>query len=303
MKPKVTIAIPAFNNEKHIADAIKSALNQNYPHKEILVLDDCSTDATVIVARTFSEARLIINRKNFGIGSNLAYAMEEAKGKYVVYLCADDIFADDNVVSDIVKIFDSMSSVGVIGRYYYYFYDGFDGAIGVCRERNILISSCCPSGMAFRRQDVVGTNRIFIEMPFIVSQYLKKWRWTMIEYDTVAARFHPGGNTGTKKSYYTESPLQNWVDLLGDKSFKDYQSFIMLKNRASHMLWREICLTVKLNKSVLKDWAFYGHVLIALIFPSFLLRRFTNFYRNRISRLSAKIIKRESVDCNGRNDK
>lgn len=294
--PKITICIPSYNNGTTIYDTLKSAREQEYPDKEVLVCDDASTDNTVAVATFFQGVRVIINSENIGIGQNLVKLMNEAKGKYVVYLCADDVFTHPKVVTDIVNQFDRGDpAIGVLGRYYYYFRDGYDGAIGTCRERNIIINSCCPSGMAFRRMDnLKATNKIFIEMPYIVKQYLSKWRWSMFEYDTVAARFKPGTNTGTKKEYYTESPLQNWIYLTGDKNFKDYQSFIMLKNRACNLLWREICLHVKMNKKVLLELKFWVYSLTALLIPSMLLRNFTKFYRHRIARLSAKIIERPS---------
>lgn len=301
MKPKITIAIPAHNNEGVIVAAMQTADLQEYPLKEILVLDDCSTDKTFERAINFKNdhpkenIRVISNLKNEGIGKALEKLMQEAKGKYIVYLCGDDIFINSKVVGDIVRQFDNGDSdIGVIGRYCYYFNHGHDGAIGVNREKNILINSCCPSGMAFRKDhSVIVSSRIFCEMPSMVKFYLEKgWRWTMFEYDTVACRFLPGVNTGTKKSYYTESPWQNWVDLTGDQNWKDYPSFIMLKNRAPKILWREICLAVRLNKDVLKDIKFYVYALTAVLLPGCFLRPLTKFYRHRIARMFAKIIER-----------
>lgn len=288
---KITIAIPAYNAESTIEDAIISANVQDYPLREILVCDDGSTDKTIEKARALG-ARVIVNEKNIGIGKNLEKLMREAYGKYVVYLCADDLFVNSKVVSDVVRIFDNDSSIGVIGRYYYFFMEGKPGAIGVCRDKNILTSCCCPSGVALRRlDDIKGSNKIFVEMPTMVSQYLRKYRWTMLEYDTVAARFKPGYNTGNKESYYIESPTQNWIDLLG-QNYQDFPMFIQLKNRAPKLLWREICLHVKNDKRVLWNVRFVFHVMVAIATPRWILKRLTNWYRHRIARRSARIIER-----------
>ena len=293
---KISILIPAYNSEKTIRESLASALIQDYPIKEILICDDASTDKTVDVVKAYakvnSEIRLIVNEKNLGIGRNLQKLMEDAHGKYVLYLCADDLLTNKKILSDIVNQFDKGDpAIGIIGRFYYFFMDGHSGAIGVCRERNIFLQSCCPSGMAFRKDEIVGTNKIFVEMPSIVGQYLKKWRWTMFEYDTIAARFKPGTNTGTKKSYYTESPTQNWIDLVG-KGFSDYPMFVQLRNRAPKLLWREIKLHVKNNKKCLQDISFWFYAVIAVVFPGFILRPLTRFYRHRITRRYAKIIER-----------
>lgn len=299
---KVSICIPAYNAVKTIAASIQSALDQTYPNKEILVWDDGSTDYTLYYARQFVGKIRVISKENQGIGKTLANLMKEARGRYVVYLCADDLFADNEVITDIVQQFDKGDpKVGVIGRQYYEFMDGHDGCVGTFRNRdNILLSSCNPSGMAFRRDpDIVGTNRIFIEMPSIVKQYLDKgWNWTMFEYDSIAVRIHPGGNTGTKTSYYNESPTESWASLIGYKEYfkvRFYQGFIQLKNRAPHLLWREIWLTLNKHQECVKQLDFWLNAVIAVVLPGFLLRELSKFYRHRLTRGKSKIMKRSDV--------
>lgn len=290
---KITVAIPAFNNQDVISEAITSALNQGYPLKEILVCDDCSSDKTAEIARGF-KIKVVVNEHNLGIGKNLEKLMQLCETRFIIYLCADDFLTHPKVLSDIVRVFDTNPDIGVIGRYYYHFMNGQVGAIGVCRDKNILTSSCCPSGMAFRRNDDVKvTSRIFIEMPSLVAQYLKKYRWTMLEYDVFASRYHPGGNTGTKSSYYTESPTQNWIDLLG-QNYQDFPVFITLKNRSPHLLWREICLHVRNDKKVLSNPSFWFYSLTALLCPQVILKKLSVIYRNWIARKSASIIERPS---------
>lgn len=293
MSVKLTIAIPVYNSEKTIADSIESALSQEYPLKEVLVIDDCSTDRTVEIVKKYP-VRLIENPVNLGIGRNLKKLMDNAEGKYVVYLCGDDQFTHEKVCNDIVHIFDTHSDVGVIGRFYYQYMDGYDGPIMVCRDMNILTSSCNPSGMAFRNMAFTATNDIFIEMPSVVLQYLEQWRWTLIEYDTIKARIHPGGNTGTKKEYYQGSQVANWAKLMGE-DFRFNQGFIQIKNRASHLLWQEIKNAWNLTPGVRVEPSFYFYAGIALLVPSCILKPLSNFYRHRITRRFCKIIPRSAV--------
>jgi glycosyltransferase involved in cell wall biosynthesis len=295
--PKITIAIPCHNNSLVIRESIESALAQDCKKREILVVDDASTDGTVNVVKDMMKEyphkiRLVVNNSNLGIGGNLVKCMEEAKGKYIVYLCGDDLFANSAVASDVVSTFDN-TDVSVLGRYFYFFMDGKPGAIGTCRERNIFINACCPSGMAFRKNDldITPTDRIFIEMPHIVYQYLDKGNtWSIMPYDTIAARFHPGGNTGTKSSYYTESPTINWLMLVG-KDFKDYPMFVQLKLRAPERKWQEIKIVYKNNNMVVFSPSFWFYVTLSML-PAFILRPIALFYRNVITRMSARIIQR-----------
>ena len=295
-KVKLTIAIPAYNAEKTIQESVISALSQEYPLKEVLVIDDGSTDNTVKVVKNIPAVRLIESKPNRGIGTTLVNLMDHAHGKYVVYLCADDVFTNTRVCNDIVKIFDEDSGIGIISRYYYQYMNGHDGAIMVCRDKNILTASCNPSGMAFRRVDgLIGTNKVFIECPSIVAQYLPHWRWTMLEYDTIAARIHPGGNTGTKEEYYMApergGQIENWVGLVGP-TFRFNEGFIQIKNRAPKRLWKEIKDALRLTPDVKREPSFWFYAAVAVLVPGAILRPLANFYRHRIMRKNVSIINR-----------
>lgn len=292
MTLKISILIPCYNNEKVIRDAIESALAQNYPYKEIVVVDDCSKDNTVKIASEYPGVRVVVNPQNLGIGKNLANCFTHAQGRYVLFLCGDDIFADWNVARDVVKIFNEHPSIGAIDRHYYQFLNGYEGAVTRVEETNILMSAICPSGMAFRKQEVTGENRVFIEMPGIVAQYLKKWCWTRMDYDTVAVRIHPGGNTGTLSTYYTESPTLVLTEFYGP-DFKYYPLLVQLKNRAPKMVWDEICTMIALKRSCLREPLFWLCALTAIVIPMWVLQHLSSFYRHRINRRKAFIVRRK----------
>lgn len=295
MKTNLTIAIPAYNNAKTIGEAIESALAQEYPSKEIMVVDDCSTDDTVKIAMSYPGVRVTVNPENFGIGVNLLSCMKQAKGKYILYLCADDVFTSNKVAGDVCKIFNHSTTIGVISRYYYQFMNGHKGAVMTVRDKNILTASINPSGIALRCwNEVWGSNKMFCEMPLMITQYLKIFQWTTMEWDTVAVRLHEDGNTACKETYYKESPIQVMTDFLG-KDFKYHLGLIQLKNRAPKMVWNEICLTVKINKNNLKDPFFWFCAAVALIVPGSILRPLSRFYRHRINRYNCEIIRRPNV--------
>ena len=91
--PLITVAIPVFNGENEIADSIQSVLNQTFLNFELVVIDDCSTDRTLDVARSFSDPRIRIiqNEANLGYIGNFNRTVSEAKGKYLKILCHDDV--------------------------------------------------------------------------------------------------------------------------------------------------------------------------------------------------------------------
>lgn len=87
-----TVAIPAYNREVMIRGAIETALMQDVPGLEILVIDDHSTDRSFEVASSYTDPRLLVvrNETNQGLFGNFNRCVELAHGKYVRILCNDD---------------------------------------------------------------------------------------------------------------------------------------------------------------------------------------------------------------------
>jgi len=84
MKPLVSILIPAYNAENWIADTIRSAIGQTWPRKEIIVVNDGSTDQTLEIARQFaSKDIVVVNRDNQGAASTRNHAFSLSQGDYI----------------------------------------------------------------------------------------------------------------------------------------------------------------------------------------------------------------------------
>lgn len=98
MKPLVSILISAYNAEDWIADSLRSAIAQTWPHKEIILVDDGSTDRTAQVARRFaSQGVTVISTENHGLSGGLNHAYACSHGDYIQYLDADDLMAPDKI--------------------------------------------------------------------------------------------------------------------------------------------------------------------------------------------------------------
>lgn len=290
-KDRVTIAIPTFNNEKTIAETLSSCCMQSYPWLEIIVSDNNSTDKTQEIVKRYAQVKLYNNSKNMGIGPNLENCILMATGEYIVFMCADDIFTDQGIVQDIVHRFKVNPRVGYIGRWYYQYLDGYKGAVRVHRSLDPYFQADNPSGLAFRKEALNGckvSTKLFIEGASMVKHVLSAgWNYSIMQYDTIAVRIHPGGNTATKEHYYTDSPTLSWYGLIGyNYNFLTaFISFIQLKNWAPYrVLLREIWLFIKLRPINLFRPDFYLFAGIALLAPRCILRPFTNFYKHRLSR-------------------
>jgi glycosyltransferase involved in cell wall biosynthesis len=98
MKPLVSILVPAYNAEEWISETLRSAIAQTWDHKEIIVVDDGSTDQTFRVARQFeSDEVKVVTQKNQGAATTRNNAFLLSKGDYIQYLDADDLLAPDKI--------------------------------------------------------------------------------------------------------------------------------------------------------------------------------------------------------------
>jgi glycosyltransferase involved in cell wall biosynthesis len=92
VRPLVSILIPAFNAQRWIADTIESALGQTWERKEILIVDDGSTDQTLEVARRFASKMLtVVTQPNQGAAAARNKAFSLSQGDYIQWLDADDL--------------------------------------------------------------------------------------------------------------------------------------------------------------------------------------------------------------------
>lgn len=90
----VSVVVPAYNRQKTIERAIVSALQQNYPVHEIIVVDDCSTDNTVQIVEEFacrdSRVKLICHNTNKGAQAARNTGIRNATGEWIAFLDSDD---------------------------------------------------------------------------------------------------------------------------------------------------------------------------------------------------------------------
>ena len=103
--PKVSLIIPAYNEEKVIKKTLESMIETKYPRKEIIFVDDGSTDKTLEVAKEFKNEILVLHKDNGGKASALNYGMIYAKGEIIVVVDADTIIGR-NSLKEIVKGFE-----------------------------------------------------------------------------------------------------------------------------------------------------------------------------------------------------
>lgn len=106
--PKISITISVYNGELFIKKAIRSIQNQNFQDIEIILVDDYSQDNSVSIIRELmkEDPRIILlqNKQNKGALYTKVRGILNSKGKYVMSLDVDDMYADKNAFSFLYKI-------------------------------------------------------------------------------------------------------------------------------------------------------------------------------------------------------
>ena len=117
--PLVSILIPCFNGVPWVHRSIETALGQTWPNKEVIVLDDGSTDDSLKVIRRYAPQVCIATQPNGGQNVSRNRLTELSRGEWLVYLDADDELAPDNVAQKLKAAANADAIYGTMEMHYY----------------------------------------------------------------------------------------------------------------------------------------------------------------------------------------
>ncbi len=112
----ISIVIPSYNSEKTIKRTIDSVLKQTYKNFELIIIDDNSSDNTVLIIKEISDKRitLYINKQNLGFQGNWNKVLKKANGIYIKLLPDDDLL-HKNALLEQIKILEKFENVVLVG--------------------------------------------------------------------------------------------------------------------------------------------------------------------------------------------
>ncbi|WP_432300557.1 glycosyltransferase [Anaerobutyricum soehngenii] len=114
----ISVVIPIFNAEKYLKDCILSVLKQTYSNLEIILVNDGSTDTSLLICNEFCEldTRIrCINQKNAGVSVARNNGKKNATGKYIIFVDSDDTLQSDMIQCLYEDILKSDSEISVCG--------------------------------------------------------------------------------------------------------------------------------------------------------------------------------------------
>lgn len=159
-RPLVTIAIPIYNADKYIRDAIQSCINQTYQNWELLLMCDGSTDNSTVIAKEIangdSRIKIIDDGQNRGLIARCNQSVEMCETKYYARMDADDIMCI-NRIEEQVKFMEEHAEVDVCGS-----------SIMTIDNNNNIIGSSFNEGRvkSFIHPTVFGRTEWFRENPY-----------------------------------------------------------------------------------------------------------------------------------------
>lgn len=169
--PLVSVLMPAFNAERHIAQAIESILQQTYPHFELLILNDGSTDQTQRIIEQFDDERIVKTHlaQNQGLVNARNQLVAAARGEYIAFLDADDIALPDRLQLQITFL--EAHKADICGGAHYSFYEN-SGRMKSSKQRysdadiRALITVCSP----LCNPAVMGKAEAFKRHPYRIGK-------------------------------------------------------------------------------------------------------------------------------------
>lgn len=169
----VSIIVPIYNAEKYIIETINTVLRQTYTDWELLLIDDCSKDASVkriselktkLPESISSRIRIIEKGKNAGAAAARNTGLEQAGGRYIAYLDADDIWYKDKLS----KQLEFMQETGAAFSFTAYEF-GDEEAISTKKKVSV------PPILTYRKalsRTVIFTSTTFFDLEKIDKKFL-----------------------------------------------------------------------------------------------------------------------------------
>lgn len=148
--PKVSVVVPCYNTGRYLGEAIESVLVQTFQDFEIIIIDDGSTDDTAGVAAAHSDPRIrYFYQENLGLAAARNTGLRHARGGYVSFLDADDLFSPDKLTAQVAYLDQHPEAGLVVGGHRRIGEKGdvlytSPGSSGVIRPQDLLVSTHFP---------------------------------------------------------------------------------------------------------------------------------------------------------------
>lgn len=313
--------MPTYNGASVISETLRSILSQGFFDFEIIVQDDCSTDKTEEIVRSFQDRRIKFykNEKNLGYPGNLEMARQKATGE-IIYLMGQDDILGARALQNTWEAFQWSEGIGAVTRPYFWFDEAIERPVRAKKQLNsksdeIVRITDDPqkvvavfetldqlSGLAYRREFMTTPFHpdIFPCHIYPFAEIFKNHPVVFLKDYNVAVRIR-SSQSRKISSIYEKSPLKSWVemfekvfaenDLRGIKNYciqnfvaRNYVGLVQIRNYAKYRyLLREIWLLLKYRWQNILSLQFWFFSLGCIAMPPLWLIPLVDWYKNKIN--------------------
>ena len=228
--PLVSIIVPVYNGANYMREAIDSALAQDYPNIEILVINDGSTDngETRKIAKSYGDRIRYIEKENGGVSTALNLGIKEMKGEYFSWLSHDDRYyknkistqmyylINNNLLNKKVITYTDYDVINekskVIGETSFGIYRPNDKPELALLRGLISGTALLIPKDAFRDYGVFDTKYRCVQDYLLFFEFMKTYRYVFIPKVTNSTRVHAGQVTNVNPKVIEENNFL-WIKM------------------------------------------------------------------------------------------
>lgn len=159
---KVSIIVPVYNVEKYVERCLKSLINQTLHEIEIIIVNDGSTDNSLLICKKYEkiDKRIkIYSKENEGLGLTRNYGIDKCRGKYIAFVDSDDFVSLDFYEKMYLNI-EKNNTDAVFAGFKNYRNDGIEniGEINTFKENIVLAKEYLHNILHVRNDELYGKN-------------------------------------------------------------------------------------------------------------------------------------------------
>lgn len=239
--PQVSIVLPVYNGEKYLHESIDSILAQTFKDWELIIVDDCSTDRTSEIIKTYadrdSRIRVYRNDTNLKLPCSLNKGFEYAAGKYLSWTSDDNMYLPTAIAEMTDYLDHNVDAAMVVADMCIFDNDTSDECILSFDEKEVYVHNCVGACFLYRR-DVIDIIGGYNPERFLVEDY-DYWLRILFECGSIGHvdkclyryRNHGSSLTITRKKDVQSQLIQlltTYIDKIVDRLSNDIEWLVCL---------------------------------------------------------------------------
>ena len=281
----VSIIVMTYNSEKFISETLESILNQTYDNIEVIIADDCSTDNTLGIAKSFLEIngfrnfKIIKTDKNSGIPFNCNNGIKNSNGKFIKIIAGDDILLPqciyDNIefikinnsrvqFSKVINFIDIDSKRLIIKSPYRYdkknnYYDSKK------QFYNMIFRNYIPAPTVFFSREIFEQYgyfnekyRFFEDYPMWIKLLYSGEKIYFLDKDTVLYRQHSNSLSNSSDYLINERMFENLKDFINEdiiKILKEEKNYMYIYHKKIEIFKMQLIISSGNKKGIFQKIA------------------------------------------------